>query len=223
VIEAIRGRSGAPIVVGGSGLYLRALLQGLFRGPERDEALRAELTSRIEREGLDALREELRRVDPEAHAAISPGDPVRVIRALEVHRLTGETITALRRTKAGASMDALRFGIRWERSALARRIADRIQDQIRRGFLEQARALAARGIAEGAPGPRTLGYRELLAHLAGAGTLESALETIALRTRQLAKRQETWFRKEPDTVWFTIESAAEFPRVARAIADAAER
>lgn len=220
VIEEIRSRSAAPIVVGGSGLYLRALLQGLFRGPERDEALRAELSSRIEREGLDVLREELRRVDPEAHAAISPGDPVRVIRALEVHSLTGETITSLRRTRTGASMEAIRFGIRWERSALARRITERIGDQIRRGFLEQARALAARGVRADAPGPRTLGYRELLAHLAGAVTLDAALETIALRTRQLAKRQETWFRKEPDTVWFTIGSADEFPRVARAIADA---
>jgi tRNA dimethylallyltransferase len=117
-------------------------------------------------------------------------------------------------------MEAIRFGIRWERGALARRIGDRIQDQIRRGFLDQARALAARGVAADAPGPRTLGYRELLAHLAGATTLEAALETIALRTRQLAKRQETWFRKEPETVWFTIESADEFPRVARVIAAA---
>jgi len=89
-----------------------------------------------------------------------------------------------------------------------------------RGFLDEARALAARGLPDDAPGVRTLGYRELLEHLAGRLPLDRALATIALRTRQLAKRQETWFRKEPDTTWFTVRDAGEFPRIARTIAQA---
>ncbi|HEY6572702.1 MAG TPA: tRNA (adenosine(37)-N6)-dimethylallyltransferase MiaA [Candidatus Eisenbacteria bacterium] len=218
LLETLAARGVRPIVVGGSGLYIRALFQGLFAGPERNEPLRVELQARLEHEGLESLREELRGVDPEAWAKILPGDPVRVIRALEVFRLTGKPITQLRREAARAPMPARRYGIRWERAPLAVRIADRIQDQLRRGFLEQTRALLEQGLRAEAPGLHTLGYRELSAHVRGEVSLEEAVSTIALRTRQLAKRQETWFRREPETRWFTVTDAAEFPSIAREIA-----
>ena len=218
LLDAMAARGTRPIVVGGSGLYIRALFQGLFAGPERDESIRAELNERIAREGLEALREELRRVDAEAWGKILPGDSVRVIRALEVHRLTGVPISELRRTRPRAARPARRFGIRWAREPLAVRIADRIQDQLRRGFLEETRALVARGLRPESPGLHTLGYRELVAHVTGKMTLEEAVATIALRTRQLAKRQETWFRREPETRWFTIRDPMEFPEIAREIA-----
>ena len=214
----IESRGRTPLVVGGSGLYLRALLTGLFEGPARDEAVRARLSERIRSEGLEALRAELGHVDPEALRSIFPGDAVRVIRALEVHELTGKPISALRREHRGTPLAARRFGIRWARADLAGRIAARIRTQLDDGFLEQARALARAGLPAGAPGLGTLGYRELLAHLDGRGSLEEAVETIALRTRQLAKRQEAWFRKVDDVTWFTLESPREFPRVASEIA-----
>jgi tRNA dimethylallyltransferase len=220
-LAAIAERGKTALVVGGSGLYLRALLEGLFEGPERDEGIRAELSARLERDGLEALRAELGRVDPEALAKIFPGDSVRVIRALEVHALTGRPISALRRERRRTGVPAMRFGIRWTRERLAPRIASRIQDQLRDGFLEQARSLAAAGFREGAPGLHTLGYRELLTHLRGEISLEDAVETIALRTRQLAKRQETWFRRVADVTWFDLESADRFPEVARRIVDRA--
>ena len=217
-MEDVSARGATPIVVGGSGLYLRALLQGLFEGPGRDDSLRAEFARRLQAEGLASLREELGRVDPASLAKILPGDSVRVIRALEVFRLTGTPISELRRRSARAPMAAKRYGIRWERAPLARRIADRIVDQLRRGFLEETRALVAQELPPEAPGLHTLGYRELGAHLAGRLSLEEAVATIALRTRQLAKRQETWFRREPETRWFTVSDASEFPGIARDIA-----
>ncbi len=218
LLESLGERGVRPIVVGGSGLYIRALLQGLFAGPERDEGLRAEYRERLEQEGLEPLREELRAIDAEAWAKISPGDSVRVIRALEVFRLTGKPISLLRREAAVAPMPARRYGIRWERVPLSVRIADRIQDQLRRGFLEQTRALLGQGLPAAAPGLHTLGYRELVTHLEGLCSLDEAVSTIALRTRQLAKRQETWFRREPETRWFTLHDSAEFPSIAREIA-----
>jgi tRNA dimethylallyltransferase len=217
-IDGIRARGATALVVGGSGLYLRALLDGLFEGPGRDEGVRAKLRERLAREGLPALRAELERVDPEAHAKILGADAVRVIRALEIHELTGRPITALRRERRRTPRPAIRFGIRWPRPLLARRIEARIDDQLRDGFLAQARALRDAKLPDDAPGVRTLGYRELLAHLCGDCSLESAVATIALRTRQLAKRQETWFRRVDDVTWFDLESPEQFAEVAQAIA-----
>jgi len=218
LLADMAARGVAPVVVGGSGLYIRALIEGLFEGPERDESLRAEFARRLESEGLEALRQELRSVDPESLEKIFPGDSVRVIRALEVFRLTGTPISELRRRSAREPIAARRYGIRWERGPLAVRIADRIADQLRRGFLEETRALLALDLPPEAPGLHTLGYRELVAHVAGKNSIEEATASIALRTRQLAKRQETWFRREPETRWFTVSDASEFPGIAREIA-----
>ncbi|HEU5310983.1 MAG TPA: hypothetical protein VFV24_05970, partial [Candidatus Eisenbacteria bacterium] len=126
-----------------------------------------------------------------------------------------------RRERRRPGVAATLFGVRWTREKLAPRIASRIQDQLRDGFLDQTRALAAAGLRENASGLHTLGYRELLDHLRGAMSLTEAIEAIALRTRQLAKRQETWFRRVEGVTWFDIESAEEFPAIARAIAERA--
>jgi len=223
VVREIESRGRVPIVAGGSGLYIRALNQGLFHGPARDDAIRERLTRRIQEEGLESLREDLRRVDPQAHAAILPGDPVRVIRALEVHELTGRPITALRRERPPEPFPVQLFGLRWSRPALAKRIASRLEKQLKRGFLEEARSLfgelAAGRLPADAPGPRTLGYRELLAHLRGESSLDSARERIALKTRQLAKRQETWFRLTPGVHWIELESEEDLAMAARIIQD----
>jgi tRNA dimethylallyltransferase len=216
-VGEIEARGSVTLIVGGSGLYLRALLTGLFEGPERDEAVRADLLARLEREGLEALRRDLGRVDPEALASILPGDSVRVVRALEVHALTGRPISALRRERPREPLSAALFGIRWPRTLLAGRIEARIRQQLADGFLAQARALLSAGLPPNAPGLHTLGYRELLAHLRGETSLEQAVATIALRTRQLAKRQETWFRKVEGVTWFDLESGFDLARVAGAL------
>jgi tRNA dimethylallyltransferase len=216
-IADVEERGALAVIVGGSGLYLRALLDGLFAGPGRDETVRAALAERLKADGLDALRAELERVDPEALARIARGDAVRVIRALEVYQLTGTPISALRRMRRNDPTPARRYGIRWSRAALAVRIQDRIAQQLRDGFLEEARALLRANLPPDSPGLHTLGYRELLHHLRGQGTLEEAVGVIALRTRQLAKRQETWFRRVADVRWFDLESPDQFPDVALAI------
>jgi len=216
-IADVESRGTPAVIVGGSGLYLRALLEGLFAGPERDDAVRAILYQRLEAEGLDALRDELGRIDPLALSKITPGDATRVIRALEVFQLTGTPISELRRRSRNEPTPARRFGIRWDRAALGVRIADRIRQQLRDGFLDQARDLLTADLPPGSPGLLTLGYRELLDHLRGRSSIEEAVETIGLRTRQLAKRQETWFKRVAGVRWFDLESPHEFPEVARAI------
>ena len=222
-VGAIAARGNAPIVAGGSGLYIRALVEGLFHGPARDEKIRARLERRIRTEGLGALRRELFHVDPEAHAGILPNDPVRVIRALEVHELTGRPISALRREHAAEPLPVHLFGLRWPRAVLAQRIADRIERQLARGFLDETRALLGMRLPDRAAGPRTLGYRELLAHLRGETTLQEARAQIALKTRQLAKRQETWFRLTPGVHWIELASEADLDRAPDVIQDRLDR
>ncbi|HLF05953.1 MAG TPA: tRNA (adenosine(37)-N6)-dimethylallyltransferase MiaA [Thermoplasmata archaeon] len=210
-----RGR--LAVVVGGSGLYIRALLEGLFEGPSRDDALRARLAERLRAEGLTSLREELGRVDPEALVSILPGDAVRVIRALEVHELTGRRISDLRRQRAREPFSARVFGLRWPRAILAGRIAARLSRQLASGFLDEANRLLTARLPDDAPGPRTLGYRELIAHLRGETTLEEAAAAIIRKTRQLAKRQETWFKRTAGVTWFSLEKEDDLARVAEAI------
>ena len=204
VLADLEARGRTALIVGSSGLYLRALLDGLFEGPERDPAVRARLQDRLRREGLEALREELARVDPEALAGILPGDSVRVIRALEVHELTGRPISALRRERTPAPVAARWFGLRWARPLLWARIEERVGGQMAAGFLEEARQLLDRDLPPDAPGPRTLGYAQLLEHLRGRVSLAEAVRQIAQRTRQLAKRQETWFRRVPGITWLEL-------------------
>ena len=213
----VEARERLALVVGGSGLYVRALLQGLFEGPSRDEVVRARLADRLRQEGLGSLREELGRVDPDALRAILPGDTVRVIRALEVHELTGRRISELRREGVREPFPARVFGLRWPRAILAERIAARLSAQLAGGFLDEANRLLEARLPEDAPGPRTLGYRELIAHLRGGTSLEDAAAAIVLKTRQLAKRQETWFKNMAAVEWFSLEAADQLPRVADAI------
>ena len=219
VVAGIEARGRTALIVGGSGLYLRALLTGLFEGPARDPMIRARLEARIREEGLPALREELRRVDPEALAGILPGDSVRVIRALEVWLLTGRPISALRRERPAARLAAPLFGIRWSRESLARRIEARVGVQMEEGFLEEARRLLQLGLPEDAPGLRTLGYPQLSAHLRGGSSLEEAVRQVILRTRQLAKRQETWFRRIPEIDWLEPSSEGDLRRLPDRIAE----
>ncbi len=218
LLADLEARGISALIVGGSGLYLRALLTGLFEGPARDDAVRARLHERLRREGLEALREELRRLDPEALSGILPGDPVRVIRALEVHALTGRPISALRRERAAPPVPARWFGLRWPRPLLWKRIEERVRRQMEAGFLEEARRLAERGLPPDAPGPRTLGYAQLLEHLQGKLPLEEAVREVVRRTRHLAKRQETWFRRIPGIEWLDLTDPEELGAIPERIA-----
>ena len=212
VLADLEARGRTAVIVGSSGLYLRALLSGLFEGPERDMAVRARLNDRLRLEGLEALRSDLGRVDPEALAGILPGDPVRVIRALEVHELTGRPISSLRRERAGTPIEATWFGLRWSRSALAARIEERVKLQLSGGFLREAQRLLERNLPPEAPGPRTLGYAELLEHLRGSLDLGEATRKITQRTRRLAKRQETWFRRMDGITWLDLSGPEDLTR-----------
>jgi tRNA dimethylallyltransferase len=202
--DDIRRRSCPVIVCGGTGLYLRALLRGLFPAPPRAPELRADLHALEEREGQGTLHRRLARVDPRAAARLHPHDLLRVVRALEVEALTGRPISAWQDEHrfSDGSVEALVLGCRRTREELAARIEARCDAMLAAGLLDEIRALWSRGFGPELPALQSVGYREMGAHLRGAADYESARAAFARATRRLAKRQRVWFRAEPAIEWF---------------------
>jgi len=201
----IAGRGRIPFVVGGTGLYLKALVEGLFPGPGRNPALRAELEAEAREKGLAALFRELEEADPAYARKIRDRDRVRIIRALEVYRTTGRPMSEhFRETRSpSADFNVLKIGLRLEREALFLRIEERVERMFASGLMDEARGLLKCGISQDAPPFRALGYRHVLKHLGGEISLEEAKALTKRDTRHYAKRQETWFRKMAGVVWFS--------------------
>ncbi|MGA2532219.1 MAG: tRNA (adenosine(37)-N6)-dimethylallyltransferase MiaA [Candidatus Aminicenantales bacterium] len=201
----ITSRGLVPYVVGGTGLYLRALVDGLFPGPGRDPALRAELEAEAREKGLDALFLELEGVDPAYARKIRNRDRVRIVRALEVYRLTRRPLSEhfLGTKSPTGAFNVLKIGLELGREALYRRIEQRVDRMFERGLLQEVRGLLARGIPEDAPPFRALGYRHILACLRGDISVADARALTKVDTRHYAKRQTTWFRKMAGVAWFS--------------------
>ncbi len=212
-IRDIESRRKRVLIVGGTGLYLKALTEGgLFEGPSRDDDLRADLERRIREEGVEVLHAELARVDPEAASGIPIKNRQRVIRALEVYKLTGEKISDHwkkhrqgLREKSGAGA-FVQYGLSLPKEILHQRIEARVDAMFERGLVRETEAVMDFW-GPTAPGLRMIGYKEVVAHLLGALSLEACKELIKKNTRQYAKRQLTWFRKVSGIEWVSPSSA----------------
>ena len=208
-IDDIRGRGLRPLVVGGSGLYQRALLEGISPVPPGDPKVRAVLRQRLEEEGLEALRRELAEVDPETHERLAPGDTQRVLRALEVAVVSGQALSAwiAQQPYGERSLPALRLGLTLPRPILYDRIERRIALMVEQGWVREVAGLMQRGTRPDQPAFQAIGYRQLAGHLQGDCTFDEAIHDTVRATRRYAKRQLTWFRKEPRIRWFDAREA----------------
>jgi tRNA dimethylallyltransferase len=196
-IAELLGRGRRAVVVGGTGLYIRFLLHGVMDAPPADVELRARLTEEAEARGVPALHAKLAAIDPEMAARIEPNDPIRIIRALEIHALTG-TSPSERRAQHAFAKDRYPyqlFVLNPPREALYAAIDARARSMFQRGLLQEVRSLIERGFRD-APPMGSVGYAEALSVIEGRITEEEAVAPVARRTRQYAKRQLTWFRKE---------------------------
>ena len=207
-IGEISGRGRVPILVGGSGLYIRAAIDKL-EFPGTDPVLREGLEAELAERGAAALHARLERADPAAAAAILPGNGRRIVRALEVIQLSGRPFSA---TLPGyeSVYPAVQVGLRLPRAELDRRIADRVDRMWQAGFVAEVRALARCGLREGRTASRALGYAQVLRFLAGECPEQQAVADTVLATRRFARRQEAWFRRDPRITWL----AADDPGVA---------
>jgi len=184
---------GWPVVVGGTHLYVKALLDGLFEGPEVDPALRESLRAT----DLPALRAELERVDPAAAAKINAADHRRTARALEVFRQTGRPISELQTQwdhEDHRRRDCVPIGLRWPVEVINRRINARVKQMIEQGLVDEARRLWE-GARLGAQAREALGYKQLIAHFEGRCIFDEAIEKIKIETRRFAKNQRTWLKR----------------------------
>ncbi|MDA0563980.1 tRNA (adenosine(37)-N6)-dimethylallyltransferase MiaA [Streptomonospora sp. S1-112] len=199
LIDGLRGRGAAPVLVGGSGLYVRAALDELDF-PGTDPAVRARLEEELERRGPAPLHARLAERDPEAARAILPGNGRRIVRALEVIELTGRPFTATL-PEHTSHYPCVQIGLRVPRPVLDDRIEERVARMWRAGLVEEVRALRDAGLAEGRTASRALGYAQALRFLAGEWTEEEAREETVRATRRFARRQESWFRRDPRVHW----------------------
>jgi tRNA dimethylallyltransferase len=195
-VEAIRSRGREVLFVGGTPLYLKSLLRGLFDGPPANWELREQIEEELEEVGQAALHERLTQVDPVAASAIHPHDTRRMIRALEVFRATGEPLSHQQmQFDDGRDAEECRvFVLRRERTELHRRIEGRVEAMAEAGLVEEVRGLTGESKQLGRTASQAVGYREALAFLAGEFDHEQMLTQMKVRTRRFAKRQGTWFR-----------------------------
>ncbi len=203
-IAQIRAAGRIPLAVGGTSLYVKALSEGLFQGPAANPDIRAELEELAGEKGPATLHEQLRQVDPPAAERIHPNDQKRLVRALEVWRITGTPISTLQRqwNDQPDRYDCVFLGLRRPKAEASRRINARVKRMVQQGLLDEVRALLAdpRGLSD--PAGQAVGYAEILEHLAGRCSFDDAVEQIKINTRRLAKKQRSWHRRFRQVRWF---------------------
>ncbi|MBI4024944.1 MAG: tRNA (adenosine(37)-N6)-dimethylallyltransferase MiaA [Verrucomicrobia bacterium] len=218
-IAAIQSRDARPIVVGGSGLYVRSLTRGIFQGPGRNQKLRDQLESME----TERLRQRLLEADPAAACRIEARDRRRMIRALELFEATGRPISSFQtQWKQGASAAVPLVGLNRPRPELHRRCDERVDRMFVRGFVEEVRQLLERRLKQGPTAAKAIGYAEVIRHLSGELGLEETIFLVKQRTRQFVRRQLSWFRHEPNIRWLDLSEDESSVRITERIREMAE-
>ena len=216
VITDCRARGAVPVLVGGSALYTRAILD-IFEFPGTDPEIRARYADRLAAEGPEALHAELAALDPAAAADILATNGRRIVRALEVIALTGRPFTATLPEPTYRDPDTVQIGVDIDRATLDARIARRVEAMWAAGLVEEVRRLAADGLREGLTASRAIGYRQVLAFLDGELSEEQAREQTISGTRRFARRQDSWFRKDPRITWVSYDDPDRVQRALEAV------
>lgn len=217
LIRRIFQKGKVPIVVGGSGLYIQSLVDGLFEGPSADNKVRKKLYDRLHRNGAESLLRELRKVDPVLAAKMLPSNTRRIVRALEVYELTGVPISQLQEKKIERNFVPLFVGLAWDRKRLYERINYRVDEMLAKGLIDEVNQLEQKGYTGCLSSLQTVGYEEAFAFLRGEIDYDKMVELIKRNSRQYAKRQLTWFRRNERVHWFKINDERDFSRVTEKI------
>lgn len=206
IIHKITSENKIPIIVGGSGLYIKAIIDGIV-DVDSDEELREQLKTEREKFGNEFIFEKLKQTDPNAASTMLPQNWKRVIRAIEVYHLTGRSILEIHEQhKREMDYSFFQFGLMWERAALYNNINTRVNEMIENGLVDEVKNILSMGYSKELNSLNTVGYKEIISHLSGEISLERAVELIKRNTRRFAKRQLTWFGKDERIKWIKINS-----------------
>jgi tRNA dimethylallyltransferase len=218
IVSEIHARRHLPIVVGGSGLYIRALVDGIFWEECKDPELREKLKEEAEKKGLNILYQRLCKVDPEAAEKIHTNDKKRIIRALEVYEITGQPISRMQKEKTQPADFSTHFwGLRWPREVLYQRINKRVDTMLEKGLVEEVKQLQSQGLGPALNALDSVGYKEIFAFLQGECSYGEAIEQIKRNTRRFAKKQLVWFRGDRRIRWIDMEAPVDWRGIARQI------
>lgn len=205
VIDGLLTREILPVVVGGSGFYIRALVDGLFAPEISDQEVKEKWRRRVVTEGREAVFAELERVDPQTADRLHINDTQRIIRALQVYELTGKPISEFQEGREEpADFEPVFIGLERDRQELVQRIEQRVDQMIEQGLIEETKTLLAKGYSPELNALATLGYQEVVAYLQGEYNFEEMVEQIKIHTRQYSKRQMTWFRRDLRVNWINL-------------------
>ena len=202
-LQKLQQNAVLPVVVGGSGFYLKTLIYGLDDLPEKNKTLRTELQKRIEQNGLKSLYKELQSIDKDYSDLISENDSVRIIRALEIYKLSGMKLSVLRQQKKKPKYDVVLIGLDVDREKLYERINNRVLTMLQSGWIEETQKVLERDYRDWLYNFPGIGYRYIIQYLEGDVNYENMVELIQRDTRRYAKRQYTWFRKMENVHWFS--------------------
>ena len=206
VIDELISQGKIPIVVGGSGLYINALTEGIFNSVDTDDEYREELKEKHEKFGDEYLYEELKKVDPQSASGMISQNWKRVMRALEVFHLTGEPIWKMQENyERKVDYNFILFGLNWDRKILYTNIEKRVNEMIANGLVDEVKNILSLGYSKNINSLNTVGYKEIISYLNNEISLDRAIELIKRNTRRYAKRQMTWFRKTENIYWLTCD------------------
>ncbi|MBZ0200505.1 MAG: tRNA (adenosine(37)-N6)-dimethylallyltransferase MiaA [Ignavibacteriaceae bacterium] len=207
LIDTVFNKGNIPLVVGGSGLYIKSLIDGIFDTVDTDENYRQELLQLKNKFGNPFLYEQLVKVDPESAAEMLPQNWKRIMRALEVYHLTGKTIKEHQKNhKREVEVSFVQYGLKWEREILYKNIEQRVDEMIKTGLVDEVKKLLSKGYDKNLNSLNTVGYKEIISYIDGEITIERAVELIKRNTRRYAKRQMTWFNGDNRINWLDVSS-----------------
>ncbi len=206
-IREIQCRKKAPLIVGGTGLYIKALTEGIFRGPDADWNFRKKLMEEVEKDGHQRLYKRLKEVDPETAEKIDQNDVRRIIRALEIYEKTGQPISELQREWRKSSLTHTMIGLTMERRLLYERINNRVEKMFEDGLVEETKRLMEVELEKNRTAMQAIGYKEVVGYLKNQYSLDEAKDLVKRNTRRYAKRQLTWFRKDDRIKWYDLSNA----------------
>jgi tRNA dimethylallyltransferase len=219
IIKSLLEKNKIPIVVGGSGLYVKALIDGIFNTVDTDDDYRNELHDKMKMHGREFLYDELKKVDPKSAGKMLPQNWKRVMRALEVYHISNQPIWKLQKEyNRDLDFEFIQYGLNWPREILYKNIDARVDSMITNGIVDEVKRILESGYNKGLNSLNTVGYKEIISYLNSEITLDRAIELIKRNTRRYAKRQMTWFRKDSRIKWFNILSENEICEVSGRIA-----